>query len=105
MVPVEEVFRALADASRRRLLDSLNTRNGPSPRELCVGLDMTRQSVSKHLAVFEGANLVTTIRQRREKLDYLNAAPINDIAGPWINRYHQGRVHALSDLKKEGLYP
>ena len=105
MVPMEEVSRALADASRRRLLDSLNARNGPSLRELCVGLDMTRQSVSKHLAVFEGANLVTAIRQRREKLHNLNAVPINDIAERWINRCDQGRVHALTDLKKEGLYP
>src|SRR4030088_2105481 len=96
---MDEVFKALADASRRRLLDSLNTRNGQTLRELCAGLDMARQSVSKHLAVLEGANLVTTVWRGREKLHYLNAAPINAIAERWINQYDRGRVHALADLK------
>jgi uncharacterized protein YndB with AHSA1/START domain/DNA-binding transcriptional ArsR family regulator len=100
MEALDEVFRALADPSRRRLLDSLNRRNGQSLRELCVGLDMARQSVSKHLAILEVANLVTTVWRGREKLHYLNAAPINDIAERWINRYDQDRVHALSDLKR-----
>ncbi len=97
---MDEVFRALSDPSRRRLLDSLNSRNGQTLRELCAGLDMARQSVSKHLAVLEDANLVTTIRRGREKLHYLNAAPINDIADRWINRYDRQRVDALSDLRK-----
>ncbi|GII42486.1 ArsR/SmtB family transcription factor [Planotetraspora phitsanulokensis] len=97
---MDEVFKALADASRRRLLDGLNTRNGQTLRELCAGLDMARQSVSKHLAVLEAAGLVTTIRQGREKLHYLNAAPINAIAERWISRYDRGRVHALADLKR-----
>jgi DNA-binding transcriptional ArsR family regulator/uncharacterized protein YndB with AHSA1/START domain len=97
---VDEVFKALADPSRRRLLDSLNAQGGQNLRELCAGLDMARQSVSKHLAVLEEANLVTTVWQGREKLHYLNAAPINEIAERWINRYHQDRVNALSDLKK-----
>jgi DNA-binding transcriptional ArsR family regulator/uncharacterized protein YndB with AHSA1/START domain len=97
---MDEVFKALADPSRRRLLDSLNARGGQNLRELCAGLDMARQSVSKHLAVLEEANLVTTVRHGREKLHYLNAAPISDIAERWINRYHQDRVNALSDLKK-----
>ena len=97
---MDEVFRALADPSRRRLLDSLNARNGQSLRELCAGLDMARQSVSKHLAVLEAANLVTTVRRGREKLHYLNAAPINDIAERWITRYDRPRVHALADLKR-----
>jgi uncharacterized protein YndB with AHSA1/START domain/DNA-binding transcriptional ArsR family regulator len=97
---MDEVFRALADPSRRRLLDSLNVRSGQTLRELCVGLDMARQSVSKHLAVLEAANLVTTVRRGREKLHYLNAAPINDIADRWIDHYHRGRVHALADLKR-----
>jgi len=94
------VFRALADPSRRRLLDRLNERNGQSLRELCAGLEMARQSVSKHLAVLEAAELVTTVRRGREKLHYLNAAPINDIAERWINRYDRRRVEALSDLKR-----
>jgi DNA-binding transcriptional ArsR family regulator/uncharacterized protein YndB with AHSA1/START domain len=97
---VDEVFRALADPSRRRLLDSLNAHNGQSLRELCAGLDMARQSVSKHLAILEDANLVTTVRRGREKLHYLNAAPISEIAERWINRYDQPRIDALSDLKK-----
>lgn len=96
---MDEVFRALADPSRRRLLDSLNDRNGQTLRELCEGLEMTRQAVSKHLAVLEAANLVTTRRQGREKLHYLNAEPVNAIADRWIHRYDRGRVHALADLK------
>ncbi len=97
---MDEVFRALADDSRRQLLDRLNAHNGQSLRELCAGLDMTRQSVSKHLAILEDANLVTTVRSGREKLHYLNPVPINDIAERWIKQYDQERVHALSDLKR-----
>jgi uncharacterized protein YndB with AHSA1/START domain/DNA-binding transcriptional ArsR family regulator len=96
---MDEVFKALADVSRRRLLDSLNTRNGQTLRELCAGLDMARQSVSKHLAILEGANLVTTVWRGREKLHYLNAEPINAIADRWINQYDRRRVHALAELK------
>ncbi|MEV4624872.1 SRPBCC domain-containing protein [Micromonospora sp. NPDC049523] len=97
---MDEVFKALADASRRRLLDSLNARNGQSLRELCAGLDMARQSVSKHLAVLESANLVTPVWRGREKLHYLNAAPINAITERWISQYHRERVHVLADLKR-----
>src|SRR3954454_11839245 len=97
---LDDAFRALADPSRRALLDSLNERNGQTLRELCAGLAMARQSVSKHLAVLEAANLVTTVRRGRAKLHYLNAAPINEIAERWINRYDQDRVHALADLKQ-----
>jgi DNA-binding transcriptional ArsR family regulator/uncharacterized protein YndB with AHSA1/START domain len=97
---MDAVFKALADDSRRRLLDRLHAHNGQSLRELCAGLNMARQSVSKHLAVLEAANLVTTVRRGREKLHYLNAVPINDIAERWINRYDQERVRALSDLKR-----
>jgi uncharacterized protein YndB with AHSA1/START domain/DNA-binding transcriptional ArsR family regulator len=97
---MDDIFRALADPSRRLLLDSLNERNGQTLRELCSRLDMARQSVSKHLAVLEAANLVTTVRRGREKLHYLNAAPINEITERWITRYEQDRVHALADLKR-----
>jgi DNA-binding transcriptional ArsR family regulator/uncharacterized protein YndB with AHSA1/START domain len=97
---MDEVFRALADPSRRRLLDSLNARNGQTLRELCAGLDMARQSVSKHLDILAEASLVTTVRHGREKLHYLNAAPIAEIAERWISRYDRQRVDALSDLKK-----
>jgi uncharacterized protein YndB with AHSA1/START domain/DNA-binding transcriptional ArsR family regulator len=95
---IDPAFRALADPSRRQLLDALNARSGQTLRELCTGLAMARQSVSKHLAVLEEANLVTTVRQGREKLHYLNAAPIAEIADRWISRYHQ-QVRALTDLK------
>jgi uncharacterized protein YndB with AHSA1/START domain/DNA-binding transcriptional ArsR family regulator len=98
---MEDVFRALADPSRRQLLDALNVCNGQNLRELCAVLEMTRQSVSKHLAVLEGANLVTIVWRGREKLHYLNAAPIADIAQRWVSQYDQQRVHALSDLKAE----
>jgi uncharacterized protein YndB with AHSA1/START domain/DNA-binding transcriptional ArsR family regulator len=97
---MDDVFKALADASRRRLLDSLNSSNGQTLRELCAGLDMARQSVSKHLAVLEAANLVTTVWRGREKWHYLNAVPINAIAERWINQYDRERASALADLKK-----
>jgi len=95
----DEVFRALADPSRRRLLDLLNARNGQTLRELCAELDMARQSVSKHLAVLESANLVTTVWRGREKLHHLNAEPINAIADRWIHQYDRRRVQLFADLK------
>jgi|HubBroStandDraft_4_1064222.scaffolds.fasta_scaffold52560_1 DNA-binding transcriptional ArsR family regulator/uncharacterized protein YndB with AHSA1/START domain len=95
---VDAVFRALADPSRRLLLDRLAGRNGQSLRELCTGLEMTRQSVTKHLALLEAAGVVTAERRGREKLHFLNAAPINDIADRWIGRY-RGRAEALADLQ------
>ena len=76
---MDEVFKALADASRRTLLDRLHDHSGQTLGELCDGLDMTRQAVTKHLAVLEDANLVTTIRHGREKLHYLNPVPIHQI--------------------------
>ncbi|NUT22434.1 MAG: metalloregulator ArsR/SmtB family transcription factor [Hamadaea sp.] len=97
---MDEVFRALADPSRRQLLDSLNERNGQTLRELCAGLRMARQSVSKHLAVLEAANLVTTVWRGREKVHYLNAEPINAIADRWIGQYDRARAQALADLKR-----
>lgn len=97
---MDEVFRALADPGRRRLLDSLNGHNGQTLRELCGELDMARQSVSKHLAVLEAADLVSTVRRGREKLHYLNAAPIHAIWDRWIHTYDRRRVEALADLKQ-----
>src|ERR1700694_570043 len=97
---MDDVFRALADRNRRRLLDSLNGRSGQGARWRGAGRNMTRQSVSKHLAVLEAANLVTTVWRGREKLHYLNPAPINDISERWINRYEQRRGNALADLKR-----
>src|ERR1051325_4623968 len=97
---MDEVFRALADPSRRGLLDRLNQRNGQSLRELCAGLDMTRQSVTKHLAVLEEANLVAVVWRGREKLHYLNPVPIHEIADRWIGKFERSRLQALSELKK-----
>src|ERR1700736_1382798 len=97
---MDEVFKALADPGRRRLLDSLNTRGGQTLNELCSVLDMARQSVSKHLAVLEDAKLVVTVWQGRQKRHYLNAAPISEISNRWINRYHRRRVSTLAGLKR-----
>jgi uncharacterized protein YndB with AHSA1/START domain/DNA-binding transcriptional ArsR family regulator len=99
-MPMDAVFKALADSSRRQLLDRLNARSGQSLRELCDGLSMARQSVTKHLAVLEAAGVVTTSRRGREKLHFLNAAPINDIAERWMDRYDRARAEALADLKR-----
>lgn len=96
---MDEVFKALADASRRRLLDRLNERDGQSLHELCAGLEMTRQAVSKHLAVLQEAGLVTAVPRGRERLHYLNPVPIHDIADRWIGQYERGRMAALSNLK------
>jgi len=97
---MDDVFKALADPSRRQLLDRLNERNGQTLRELCAELDMVRQSVSKHLALLEAANLVTIVWHGREKLHYLNAEPINAIADRWISQYDRARVQTLADLKR-----
>jgi uncharacterized protein YndB with AHSA1/START domain/DNA-binding transcriptional ArsR family regulator len=98
-IDTDDVFRALADPSRRSLLDRLNLHDGQTLRELCAGIDMARQSVSKHLAVLERARLVTTVRRGREKHHYLNAEPINAIADRWMDRYDRQRAEALADLK------
>ncbi len=93
------VFKALADGSRRELLDRLRADNGQTLNELCVRLAMTRQAVSKHLAILEEANLVATVRRGREKLHYLNPVPIHDIAERWIGKFERSRLQALSDMK------
>ena len=98
---MDAVFKALADASRRELLDRLRADNGQTLNELCVRLPMTRQAVSKHLAILEEANLVVTVRRGREKLHYLNPVPIHEIAGRWIGKFERHRLDALSDLKKD----
>ena len=96
----DAVFRALADASRRRLLDRLHSRNGQTLGELCQGLDMTRQAVAKHLAVLEEANLVSWRRHGREKLHFINPVPINEMAERWISKFDAPRLKALSELKR-----
>ncbi len=97
---MDEVFKALADVSRRELLDRLRAENGQTLNELCARLDMTRQAVSKHLGVLEEANLVATVKRGREKLHYLNPIPIHDIAERWIGKFERHRLQALSELKK-----
>lgn len=97
----DAVFRALADASRRRLLDQLHARNGQTLAELCQGLDMTRQAVAKHLTILEVANLVAWKRQGREKFHFINPVPINEIAERWISKFEHPRLSALSALKQD----
>ena len=94
------VFKALADESRRLLLDRLYTANGQTLSDLCAGLDMSRQAVAKHLAILEEANLVACIKRGREKLHYLNPAPIHEIGDRWIAKYERGRLRALAALKR-----
>lgn len=97
---MDAVFRALADKSRRHLLDRLREKNGQALGELCAGLNMSRQAVAKHLAILEEANLVATQRRGREKVHYLNPVPINDIAERWVAKYERARLAALSALKQ-----
>ena len=97
---MDEVFKALADPTRRELLDRLRADNGQTLGELCERLAMSRQAVSKHLAVLESANLVATVRRGREKLHYLNPVPIGEIYDRWIGNYERTRVAALADLKR-----
>jgi DNA-binding transcriptional ArsR family regulator len=97
---VDAVFKALADDSRRKLLDQLHRSNGQTLTQLCKHLDMTRQAVTKHLGLLEAANLITVVWQGREKLHYLNPVPLHEIYERWISKYERHRLQALSDLKK-----
>lgn len=98
---MDEVFKALADTSRRSLLDRLHARNGQTLNELCEGLAMTRQAVTKHLVILEEANLVATIKHGREKLHYLNPVPIHQIGERWIRKFERDKLVALSELKRQ----
>jgi len=93
---VDEVFRALADPSRRKLLDELYKSNGQTLNELCEDLDMTRQAVTKHLALLEAANLVATVWRGREKLHYLNPAPLHEIYERWTANTSAGAFRRLA---------
>ena len=101
MPAMDEVFKALADPSRRALLDRLHAQNGQTLSELCDGLAMTRQAVTKHLGILETANLVSTIRHGREKLHYINPVPIHQIGERWIKKFERGKLTALSELKRQ----
>jgi DNA-binding transcriptional ArsR family regulator len=96
----DKVFKALADSSRRLLLDRLHEDNGQTLGELCEHLHTTRQAVTKHLSVLEAANLVVTIWRGREKLHYLNPMPIHEMYERWIGKYERHQVRALHDLKE-----
>ena len=98
---MDGVFKALADPSRRELLDRLRAENGQTLGQLCADLDMTRQAVTKHLSVLEEANLVVVVWRGREKLHYLNPVPIHDIAERWIGKFERGRLRLLAELKEQ----
>src|SRR5215471_15303422 len=95
------LFKALADPSRRKLLDLLHAHDGRTLNELCEHLDMTRQGVTQHLDLLEAANLVAVVRRGREKLHFLNPVPIHDIAERWIGKFERGRLRVLADLKEK----
>ncbi len=97
---MDAVFKALADRSRRKLLDELFKNNGQTLTELCEHRAMTRQAVAKHLALLEAAKLVATVWRGREKLHYLNPVPLHEIYERWIGKYERHRLQALSDLKR-----
>ena len=97
---MDKVFKALADPTRRKLLDRLHAENGQTLSELCERLAMTRQAVTKHLVLLEDANLVVTLKRGREKLHYLNPVPIHEIADRWIGKFERARLDALSVMKK-----
>jgi len=97
---MDAVFKALADESRRKLLDQLHKSNGQTLGELCAHLDMTRQAVTKHLRLLEKAKLVVVVWRGRQKLHYLNPVPLQEIYERWISKYERHRLQALSDLKK-----
>ncbi len=98
---MDEVFKALADQTRRQLLDRLFEKNGQTLGELCAELGMTRQAVTKHLKILEEANLVAVVRSGREKLHYLNPVPIHEIAQRWIGKFERERLRALAELKEK----
>jgi DNA-binding transcriptional ArsR family regulator len=98
---MDAVFKAMADESRRRLLDRLHHKNAQTLGELCEGLSMSRQAVTKHLGILESAGLVTTRKQGREKIHFINPVPINEIAERWIGKFERARLAALSDLKRK----
>ncbi|MBW0106529.1 metalloregulator ArsR/SmtB family transcription factor [Pseudonocardia sp. KRD291] len=99
MTDVDAVFRALADPTRRLILDRLYEHNGQTLGDLCAGTGMSRQAVSKHLALLETAGLVSTVRRGREKLHHLDPVPIQEIHDRWIGKFEQARVQAITALR------
>src|SRR5215207_1893262 len=97
---MDDVFRALADGTRRHLLDRLHEDNGQTLGQLCEHLDMARQSATQHLGVLEAANLISTVRRGRQKLHYLNPVPLHEIQERWIDKFESPRLRALSTIKQ-----
>lgn len=97
---IDKVFKALADPTRRRLLDLLHRENGQTLVALCEHMDMTRQAVTQHLQQLEEANLVAIVWRGREKLHYLNPVPLYEIYERWIEKFERSRLSALRDLKR-----
>jgi uncharacterized protein YndB with AHSA1/START domain/DNA-binding transcriptional ArsR family regulator len=100
MSSVDAVFKALADPTRRELLDRLRERSGQTLGELCEGIAMARQSTTQHLGILEAANLVSTARRGRRKLHYLNPVPLHDIQERWIEQFEAPRLRALSAVRR-----
>lgn len=98
---IDKVFKALADPTRRRLLDQLHRENGQTLTALCGHMDMTRQAVTQHLQLLEAANLVAVVWQGRQKLHYLNPVPLHEISVRWIGKFEHGRLDALRNLRKK----
>lgn len=97
----DKVFKALADPTRRKVLDLLCDRNGQTLGQLCGQLDMTRQSATQHLGILEDANLVATVRRGREKLHFINPVPLHEVYERWVRKFERQRLGLLHDLKKE----
>ncbi|MET4633545.1 ArsR/SmtB family transcription factor [Kaistia defluvii] len=97
----DDVFKALGDLTRRRLLDLLYEQNGQTLGQLCEHLDMTRQSATQHLGILEAANLVSTVRRGREKLHFINPVPLHEVYERWVRKFEQQRLSLLHDLKRE----
>jgi DNA-binding transcriptional ArsR family regulator len=98
---LDAVFKALADPTRRRLLDQLHRENGQTLTALCAHMDMTRQAVTQHLQILVDASLIAVVWQGREKLHYLNPVPLYEIQDRWINKFERSRLAALRDLKRK----
>ena len=97
----DKVFKALADPTRRKLLDRLCNRNGQTLGQLCDSMDMTRQSVTQHLGLLEQANLISTVRRGREKRHFINPVPLHEVYERWIRKFEESRLSLLHDLKHE----
>ena len=97
----DKVFKALADPTRRKLLDLLAEKNGQTLGQLCENLDMARQSATQHLELLEAANLVSAVRRGREKLHFINPVPIHEVYERWVRKFETQRLSLLHDLKQE----